>query len=367
MDGVCLKQRVAIVSSTFPGSRPGGVPTYVEGRAARLARRCEVKVFALGQEDTPVRWGRVEQEPLAPANEFRKRFLIVWWRLVVGLFRFRPTCVEVHNIPVGLPVFLLWRTIYFFHGPAGMEAQIEGRSRITVAVRNTLEVAAITLSRRVCVVSKAFQQLLMDIHPRIVRSRRPLVRYPRLLVPAGPGSFLHLPSAPDVPGLTLVCVRRLVRRTGVRELVAAFCEAVERGSLSADATLHIVGQGPELEPIRLFVGSRPGGSSIYLHGRLSNEDRSDLYHRADWNIVPTQGLEGFGLVVVEAALEGCPSLVTDVGALPEVIEKLGGFGRICERSVQGIADALGLLRRPTSEERRQLSQLAHMQFTVTLP
>lgn len=359
-------QRVAIVSSTFPDSRPGGVPTYVEGRAARLARRCEVKVFALGQEDTPVRWGRVEQATLGPANEFHKRFLFVWWCLVVSLIRYRPTRVEVHNIPVGLPVFLLWRTVYFFHGPAGMEAQLEGCSRTTVAVRNALEVAAIALSRKVCVVSKAFQQLLMDIHPRIARSRRPLVRYPRLLVPAGPRS-LHLPSVPDVPGLTLVCVRRLVRRTGVRELVAAFCEAVERGSLSADATLHVVGQGPELEPIRLFVDSRPGGSNIYLHGRLSNEDRSDLYRRADWNIVPTQGLEGFGLVVVEAALEGCPSLVTDVGALPEVIEKLDGIGHICERSVYGIADALGMLRRPASEVRQHLSQLAHMRFSVHEP
>jgi glycosyltransferase involved in cell wall biosynthesis len=359
-------QRVAIVSSTFPGSRPGGVPTYVEGRAARLARRCEVKVFALGQEDTPVRCGRVEQAALAPPNEFRKRFLFVWWRLLVGLIRYRPTRVEIHNIPVGLPVFILWRSVYFFHGPAGMEAQLEGSSRVAVAVRNSLEVAAIAMSRRVCVVSKAFLQLLMDIHPRITQSRRPLVRYPRLLVPAG-SRPLELPSLPDVPGLTLVCVRRLVRRTGVRELIVAFCEAVERGSLSADATLHIVGQGPELEPIRLFVGSRPSGSRINLHGRLSNQDRSDLFRRADWNIVPTQGLEGFGLVVVEAALEGCPSLVTDVGALPEVIEKLDGFGRICERSVQGIAEALGMLRKPASEYRQQLLQLAHMRFSVHEP
>jgi|GEM_PF-4468310 len=359
-------QRVAIVSSTFPDSRPGGVPTYVEGRAARLARRCEVKVFALGQEDTPLRRGRVEQSALAPVDEFPKRFFVVWWRLVVGLIRYRPTRVEIHNIPVGLPLFLLCRAVYFFHGPAGMEAQLEGRSRTTVAVRAALEVAAIALSRRVCVVSRAFQQLLMDIHPRIARSRRPLVCYPRLLVPAVPGSS-DLPFVPDAPGLTLVCVRRLVKRTGVTELVAAFCEAAERGSLSADTTLHIVGQGPELEPVRALVGSRPGGSSIYLHGRLSNEDRSNLYRRADWNIVPTQGLEGFGLVVVEAALEGCPSLVTDVGALPEVIEKLDGIGRICARSIHGIADALGQLSRPAQEERQQLLRLARIRFSVHEP
>lgn len=359
-------QRVAIVSSTFPDSRPGGVPTYVEGRASLLARRCEVKVFALGQEDTPLRRGRVEQSVLAPVDGFRKRFFVVWWRLVVGLVRYRPTRVEIHNIPVGLPVFLLWRAVYFFHGPAGMEAQLEGRSRFTVAVRGALEVVAIALSRRVCVVSRAFQQLLMDIHPRIVRTRRPQVRYPRLLVPAVPGSS-DQPSVPEAPGLTLVCVRRLVKRTGVTELVAAFCEAVERGSLSADATLHVVGQGPELEPVRALVSSRPGGSRICLHGRLSNENRSNLYRLADWNIVPTQGLEGFGLVVVEAALEGCPSLVTDVGALPEVVEKLDGIGSICPRSIQGIADALGQLRRPAQVERQRLLQLARTRFGVNEP
>jgi glycosyltransferase involved in cell wall biosynthesis len=356
-------KRVAIVSSTFPETRPGGVPTYVEGRAARLARHFDVTVFALGHNQTPKWRGRVRQSVLGRAEAFRGLFLLVWLRLAFRLLIYRPSLIEIHNIPVGLPLFLICRVVYFFHGPAGMEARLEGRPWPVVMLRGAMELLAVSLSRRVFVVSKSFRQLLLSTYPWVAKSKKPLVRYPRLLrlelpVPIEPTALTE--STP----LTFVCVRRLVKRTGVKELVSAFSHALETGAVPGDTELHIVGQGPELKAVCAEIEARSVTRNVHLRGRLSSEERSKLYRLADWNIVPTQGLEGFGLVVVEAAFEGCPSLVTDVGALPEVIEKLSGIGRVCGRSVQGISDGLSNLRKISTQDRRHLSCIARIMFGV---
>jgi glycosyltransferase involved in cell wall biosynthesis len=49
-----------------------------------------------------------------------------------------------------------------------------------------------------------------------------------------------------------------------------------------------------------------------------------LYRAADFNVVPTQALEGFGLASIEALAAGTPSIVTPVGGLPEAV---GGLSR----------------------------------------
>jgi glycosyltransferase involved in cell wall biosynthesis len=320
-------------------------------------------VFALGNVDSRLRHRRIDHAVIGSAENFRRWFLLVWLRLVIGLLVFRPTHVEIHNIPVGLPVFLFWRATYFFHGPAGMEAELEGRSRSVVIFRHTLEVVAVALSRKVCVVSKAFMSLFQELHPKAATSKKPLVRYPKLLL-----SPICEPDAmqttPEVHQMTLVCVRRLVKRTGVKELVLAYCQAVQSGDLPSDTVLHVIGQGPEIESIRAVIQGSEVRVDVRLHGRLTNHERAQMYRGADWNIVPTQGLEGFGLVVVESALEGCPSLVTHVGALPEVIEKLGGPGQICLPNVDAMSKALGTLSKISTQERQRLSQMARKQFGV---
>ena len=46
------------------------------------------------------------------------------------------------------------------------------------------------------------------------------------------------------------------------------------------------------------------------------------YTAADFSIVPSQALEGFGLITLESLACGCPVLVTPVGGLPEVVQNL---------------------------------------------
>lgn len=64
------------------------------------------------------------------------------------------------------------------------------------------------------------------------------------------------------------------------------------------------------------------GPNVTFSGRLSDADldaefrRAGIYVQASWH-------EGFGLAVAEAMLAGCVPVVTDAGALPEVVGETG--------------------------------------------
>lgn len=81
--------------------------------------------------------------------------------------------------------------------------------------------------------------------------------------------------------------------------------------------------------------------------------------------MPTIGLEGFGLVVVEAAFWGCPSIVTDVNALPEVISKLEGIGVIVPPTQEGLHAALVDAKPLPMDQRQHFTALARRKFGVS--
>ena len=61
---------------------------------------------------------------------------------------------------------------------------------------------------------------------------------------------------------------------------------------------------------------------VRMLGRISDEELIDVYRAADVAVVPTLAVEGFGLVVLEAAACGTPSVVTDVDGLRDAAAPL---------------------------------------------
>ena len=55
---------------------------------------------------------------------------------------------------------------------------------------------------------------------------------------------------------------------------------------------------------------------------LPDDDLPAAYRAASLTVVPTQALEGFGLIVAESLAAGTPCLVTPVGGLTAAVEKL---------------------------------------------
>ena len=217
-------------------------------------------------------------------------------------------------------------------------------------------------SKEIVCVSDAFIKLCRTEHKIISKFRTISKLYPRLKV--NKYSVAIEPAVAESP-LHFICVRRLVKRTGVVELVDAFNLALDLGELPINTKLTIIGTGPLYGELKLRIYSTNYASNYSLLGRVSDDQRDALFLNSDWNIVPTQGLEGFGLVILEAAFMGCPSMVTNVNALPEVIGQLNNMGHIIERDVSSIGSGLGKLKRLKVGDRERLRNLTIERFGVS--
>ncbi|HEY4344561.1 MAG TPA: glycosyltransferase family 4 protein [Parvibaculum sp.] len=101
------------------------------------------------------------------------------------------------------------------------------------------------------------------------------------------------------------------------------------------------------------------GVDARLVGRISGEDLKRLYRRAAMQLLCAVSMpgkvEGFGLVLLEGAAQGCPSVATRAGGIGEVVLD-GESGILVERPVPSdIADAmarLGALKAGTDVARK---------------
>jgi glycosyltransferase involved in cell wall biosynthesis len=92
--------------------------------------------------------------------------------------------------------------------------------------------------------------------------------------------------------------------------------AVGAAALVPEATLDIVGEGPEYERLKVVVADTP---NTRLLGRLSHSDVSKLMSSAVGFVIPSS-YEGNPKVVIEALSAGLPVIATKSQGLTEIIE-----------------------------------------------
>lgn len=101
------------------------------------------------------------------------------------------------------------------------------------------------------------------------------------------------------------------RKLGLQNCVYVVAGKVEDGDYAA-----------ELRRLSEELGVR-----LVLTGRLSPDDLRRLYRRSACHTLLAKELEGkiegFGLVLLEAGAQGCPSVAAAVGGIPEVLDEVG--------------------------------------------
>ncbi|WP_240506613.1 glycosyltransferase family 4 protein [Thermoactinospora rubra] len=144
-----------------------------------------------------------------------------------------------------------------------------------------------------------------------VRAMRERLRWtgPVHVVPNGL-SVTGRVQEPRSPEPRLVCVGRLVAHKRLDLLLDAFEELRAR---RPEVRLDIVGRGPEEARLRARL---PEG--VTLHGYLPDEDKERLVARSWLHVNASQG-EGWGLVVLEAAALGVPTVAFDVDGLRDAV------------------------------------------------
>ena len=127
-------------------------------------------------------------------------------------------------------------------------------------------------------------------------------------------------GAPRLP-LRFGFVGALMPHKGAHVAVEAF-----RDVAPAQARLRLWGD-PEADPPyveRLLAGR--GGGAVSLEGRFAEAEVAQVFAGMDVLLVPSVGLESYGLVVDEAMAHGVPVVASRLGALPErYTEECGAF------------------------------------------
>jgi glycosyltransferase involved in cell wall biosynthesis len=127
------------------------------------------------------------------------------------------------------------------------------------------------------------------------------------------------------PGLIVTTASADVPLKGLSYLVEAV--RMLKASGNCDLKLAIIGQPKAESPVQRSVEKLGLKDSIQFLGRVTQQEMVGLYARASVAVVPSL-YEGFSLPAIEIMACGVPLIVTDGGALPEVVGGDGTAARI---------------------------------------
>jgi len=220
---------------------------------------------------------------------------------------------RLKNIPV----------IHYFHSPWHEEYLIKRskprkRDKAVARVMRLIEKRIMLKASRIIVLSNFMRNKLLEIHnPRCEIS----------IIPAGVDlDDFHLPDGDkasakqktELPSdkTIFLTVRNLVPRMGLENLIMAFGRSE---ALKKTGTLLIGGHGFLEDQLKALVDKLGIANNIRFLGHIPDKNLPGIYQAADYFVLPTEKLEGFGLVILEAMACGTPVLGTPVGAIPEII------------------------------------------------
>lgn len=142
----------------------------------------------------------------------------------------------------------------------------------------------------------------------------------------------YLPHAGPV---RFVSVGRLVEVKGHDVLLHAFASATAAG---LDATLEIVGGGPERESLEALVLELGVSDRVRFSGPLGGDELADALAAADAFVLASRR-EGFGVAIIEALAMGLPVLATRSGGPEDIVGPDDGV-LVPSGDVEALASAL---------------------------
>lgn len=129
----------------------------------------------------------------------------------------------------------------------------------------------------------------------------------------------------------LLSVGRLVRRKGIKEFLERSLPRIV--AEIPDLCFVIAGENPTdslihhedvLGEIKTIVRDMGLQNHVRLLGWVSDDDLARIYQVSDLMVLPALSLEedveGFGIVILEAAAAGVPCVATRVGGIPDAVE-----------------------------------------------
>ncbi len=260
----------------------------------------------------------------ASPNESRIRRIRQLKRLAIPRFQDGDLTFVSHHASVSAPLVPYLGDIphvVHFQGPWAEESLIEGVPHWKAWLQKRFEKTAYSSADCIITLSEAFANIACERY-RVDRDRIRIIPGGIDSEKANPGlsrsearECLGWPSGRPI----ILSVRRLVRRVGIDILISAARQLIRR---HPELLILIGGTGPLRNEFQTQIDELGIEKNVRLLGFIPERDLPVAYAGADYSIVPTQSLEGFGLVTIESMAAGTPAIVTPVGSLPEIASPL---------------------------------------------
>lgn len=337
---------------SWPSLQPGGLNTYFKSVCEQLSARNRVDALICSME-TPHVGGQITIHNAADPKEGIWKRKEAFQRKAAELMGNGSVDVLYsHFAPYGVGPALEAKkrgipVIMTFHGPWNEEMKVEGQGfkhRIKTALAKSIERKAYRLADQFIVLSETFRDTLHKLHgvPLHKISIIPGAANIERFVPAA--NRLAIRRRLNLPegATTVLTVRRLVNRMGLLQLLDAWRQVAEQ---FPGAILLIGGKGPLRAELEEKIADYGLVNKVRLLGYIPDQDLASYYQAADLFVVPSQALEGFGLITVEALATGLPVMATPVGGNKEILQ---GFrpellfkSAASDHMAEGIIHALG--------------------------
>jgi glycosyltransferase involved in cell wall biosynthesis len=224
--------------------------------------------------------------------------------------------------------------IYNFNSPWHVEYEIKknyaGNSflnRITKLfgsmLRRNIEKKVISSCRRTFALSEFMRAQLIRYHginPDSIEVIPAGVELSRFKPPQDKDALKRKLRLP-VNKIAFITVRNLLPRMGLDNLIEAFDIIINQYNIK-NILLTIGGKGDMGEKLKALAAGKHLEEYVHFAGVIPDDPLPEYYGASDIFILPTEYLEGFGLIILEALACGVPVLATPVGAIPEIVEKL---------------------------------------------
>ncbi|MFH1074312.1 MAG: glycosyltransferase, partial [Candidatus Firestonebacteria bacterium] len=119
--------------------------------------------------------------------------------------------------------------------------------------------------------------------------------------------------------INMVFVGNLVEQKGLKYLLPALENLKRR-----DFFLNVIGDGPLKEDLISFAGKLGVASNINFPGRKTKPEIAEIMRASDFFVLPSLA-ENLPCVIIEAFACGLPVLASDVGGIPEIVNKDNGL------------------------------------------
>jgi len=235
--------------------------------------------------------------------------------------------------------------VYIFHSPWHEEYLLNNERRsnavllIPTIIRKHIERYCVKRADQVIVLSEYMKHRVMRTHA---------VKAENIVVNPGGADTQRFKWAPNREKLKsqlgfppnkvhLLTVRNLEQRMGLDRLIRGMTRIKKA---YPQTYLIIGGNGSERQRLEDLVRQRGLEQDVRLTGFIPPERLPDYYAAADFFVMPTRRLEGFGLVTVESLSCGTPVLGTPVGGTPEILKPLSPDFIFQDNTPQALADGI---------------------------